>query len=312
MTTSGISAFSATRNDIIRQAALQINAIGQNVTMSGTMLQDFSFMLNALVKHYQSTGLHIWTETEGTLFLQPGQIRYAVGQGASDHCTRSYTTSTVSVATPISSTVIPVVDGTQFTTGYQVGIILAGGSIQWTTVAAHTTNSVTLAVPLTDAVSAGNSLFCYQSNIELPIKVVQYRRYNIASQNQITIIPSSRLDYNSLQRRNDPGVPNQVFFDRQQATGYFNVWQVPVTTSELVNFTWWRPIQDFTTAADNPDLPQEWIMTLIFNLAVAMSPQYPVAPNKLKVVIGLAEKCLGDVTGNDRETESVMFYPAMR
>jgi hypothetical protein len=314
MTTSGISTFSATRNDIIRQAALKINAISANVTTPSQMLADFSFMLNGLMKHYQSTGLHIWTETEGTLFLKAGQTSYAVGSGATDHCTRTQTLvqNTLSLSRAIANTFFFVTSTTGFVVGYKIGIVLDGGSIFWSTITAVATGSVTIADPTTDSVTLGNAVFCYQSDIELPIKILNPRRYNIVSFNEVPILNVPRKDFVNLANRTNAGLPNQIFYDRQIGTGYINVSQVPLTTSELIRFTWHRPIQDFSTAADNPDLPQEWIMTLVYNLAVIMSPEYPVAPIKLRTIEQLAMQFLGDVQGSDRETESVIFAPGMR
>ena len=75
MATSGTSILTATRDQIIRQAGLLIQAFGAGLTPSATTVNDFAFNLNAMVKRWQAKGIHIWTVSEATLFPQPGQYQ---------------------------------------------------------------------------------------------------------------------------------------------------------------------------------------------------------------------------------------------
>ena len=62
-------------------------------------------------------------------------------------------------------------------------------------------------------------------------------------------------------------------------------------------------------AGDNPDLPQEWIDTLIYNLAVVTASKFDVPTERLSNIKTLADEFLDDVSGFDREAESLYFQP---
>lgn len=312
MATSGTSAFNATRNEVIRQAALQVNAIGAGVTMGAQMLSDFDFMLNAMVKTWQAEGLHVWTTTEGTLFPVAGQTRYGAGTGATDHITQTYYETSTSADEASGQTIISVTSTANMTVADNIGIVLDDGTLHWTTIVSKTSATVTITVALTDTVASGNAVFNYTSKIARPLKVVDARRYNIDGATDTPMIVASRNEYQNLPQKTAAGMPVHLFYDPQLTIGYFHLWQVPSTTTDLVKFTWHRPIQDFNTAADNPDLPNEWLLTMVYNLAQIMMPQYPVSAQKANQINSLAAQFLDTMRGFDRESESIFFQPETR
>lgn len=310
MSTSGTSIWTATRNDIVRQAALQVNAIGAGVTMGAQMLSDFNFMLNAMVKTWQASGLHIWTVTEGTLFPTVGQVKYGAGTGATDHITQTYYETSISAAEAAGQTTISLTSTANITAADKIGIVLDDGTLHWSTVTSKTSTTVLIPDALASAAAAGNAVFTYTSNIVRPLKVVDARRYNIDAATDTPMAPIiSHQEYQALPQKTSAGSPINLYYDAQLTIGYFYLWQVPATTTELVKFTFHRPIQDFTSAADNPDLPQEWILTMVYNLAQLMLPQYPVAPNRMNQINSMASSLLSTMTGFDRENESIFFMP---
>lgn len=309
MATSGTSVFNATRNEVIRQAALQVNALGAGRTMGAQMLSDFDFMLNAMVKTWQAEGLHVWTTTEGTLFPVAGQTRYGAGNGATDHIAQTYYETSLSAAEAAGQTILSATSTANMTVSDNIGIVLDDGSIQWTTISAKDATTVTVAVALTGAAASGNAVFNYTSKIARPLKVVDARRYSISGATDTPMIVASRNEYQNLPQKTQAGSPIHLFYDAQLTIGYFHLWQVPSTTTDLVKFTWHRPIQDFNTAADNPDLPQEWILTMVYNLAQLMMPQYPVSNQKANQINQMAGNLLNTMRGFDRENESIFFAP---
>ena len=311
MTTSGITAFSMTRNDIIRQAALKIQAISKNVSMDGTELIDWATNLNTLTKQYQAMGLRVWKEEEATLFLQPKQIRYSVGANGTDHCAQTdlLVQTTASASSPIGSNLLSVTSTAGFVIGYKFGVVLDGGSIFWTTIAAFTSTTVTLAAPTTDSITSSAPMFAYLADIVQPLEVYNPRRYDIATANEVPMNMASAMDWNNLQQKTAAGFVNQVFHDKQLGTSYINVWQVPSTTIQAVRFRWQKPMEIFNAASDNPDFPEEWCLTLIFNLATIMIPNYAVAPARARSVTTMAAYTLDQVTGFDREQTGVQWYP---
>lgn len=312
MATSGTSVFETTRNQIIREAALLTRFVGRGVALSGEMITDFSYTLNAMVKHWNGTGLHVWTETEGILFPQPGQIRYAAGPSATDHITASYFETATSADEASGQTVISVDSTDDITATNFIGIVLDDGTLHWSTVVSKTTGTVTILLATTDSVAAGNAVFTYAAKITKPLTVLNPRRYNIDGQSETPVQPISRQEWTAIPNKLNSGSMNEVYYDKQLTTGYFNVRGVPVSTSELLYFTWHRSIMDFNVPGDNPDLPQEWIQTLQYNLAALYLPRAVLPEADKRRIETMAATFLDDMRGYDREDQSVYIQPNMR
>lgn len=311
MTTSGTATFTYNRDQIIKMAYRKLGVINASETPSPQLIQDASDALNLWVKALNATGLHIWTETEATLFLQSSQTSYTLGTGSTDHATETYTATTLSSSAASGASSILVTSAAGFTTAYNVGVALDSGSIFWTTQnGAVTGSSVPLASTLTGPASAGNPVFVYQTNIIRPLRVVSYRRYNFASAIDTPITALSRIDYRNQPNKTSTGVPTMAFYDPRggaNTQGTLSVWPTPGDATNAVKMTWWRPVQDFTSSANTPDLPQEWGLALIWNLAKEMGPEFDVTPNRWAMIKEMAAGHLDNVSGWDREPESYLF-----
>jgi hypothetical protein len=311
MTTSGTATFSYNRDQIIKMAYRKLGVINASETPGAQMIQDASDALNLWVKALNATGLHIWTETEATVFLQPGQNSYTLGTGSTDHATESYTATTLSAAAASSASSITVTSTTGFATTYKVGVVLDSGSIFWTTQnGAVSGSSIPLTASLTGAASSGNAVYVYQTDILRPLRVVSTRRYNFSSAIDTQMIPMSRIDYRNQPNKTATGVPTQTFYDPRggaNTQGIIYAWPTPADATNAIKMTWWRPVQDFTASANTPDLPQEWGLALIWNLAKEMGPEFDVTPNRWAMIKEMAAGHLDNVAGWDREPESYLF-----
>lgn len=314
MATSGSTDFGLNRNEIISAAARKLGVIaaGQGETLSDDAMTDFNQALNMMVKHWATKGIRVWTIKEATLFPVAGTRQYGLGGGATAHCTETYVQTTLSAAEASGQTALSVTADDGISAGDQIGIMLDSGAFHWTTVSgAPAGDVVTVASALTGDAAAGNAVFAYTSRISRPLAITAVRRHNFTTLTDNDIGPPiARNDYQAKPNKESSGVVNEVFYDPQRATGYLYLWQVPASPiTELVKFTWRKLIEDFDAATDDPDFPQEWIMTLVFNLAVVMAPEYDVPPAKFDQLVGLAAQFLDDVSGFDREAESVFFFP---
>lgn len=314
MTTSGTATFNFNRDQIIKSSLRKIGAIASGETPDANTVQDCSDQLNMLVKALNATGLHIWTETEAILFLQPNQVSYTLGSGTSDHCadmTQGYTATTLSAAAATSATSISVTSATGFAASYNVGIVLDSGSIFWTTESgASSGTTITLAGGLTGSAASGNAVYVYQTDIIRPLRIVSGRRFNFSSAIDTPMIAMSRIDYRNLPNKTNTGVATQFFYDPRggaNTQGVISVWPAPADVTNAVKFTWWRPVQDFTSSANTPDLPQEWLDALVWNLAYKMAPEYDCPPQRYAMLKEQAAVSLDLVMGWDREPESYLF-----
>lgn len=296
-----------TRNDIIDRAAKLVNAMGVGESMPPDVIADFSRALNAMVRHWQMQGIHLWAVGEATLFPQPGQYQYTVGTGATDHVTDTYFQTEVTANATLAATGITVADTSGVTIGNQLGITLDDGSVHWTTVSAKTATTLTFPAALPDSTAAGHKVWTYATKIAQPIKIVGARRFDLVSEVEIPINLEARLTYRGLPTKRDSGVTTSMFYDRHRVTGTLNLWRVPGATTSLVKFTYHKPLGVFAAATDEADFPLEWEQALAYNLALNQMPLYPVKPDNRALITGLATQFLDDMKGADRENESVFF-----
>jgi len=311
MATSGTTALSATRDQIIRQAGLLIQAFGAGFTPSDTTVQDFALNLNAMIKGWQAKGIHVWTVREFTLFPQPGQVQYKLGTGTTDHATLTWYSTALSADEASGQTVLSIDSNDDMTNGDKIGIVLDDGTLHWTTIVSSTSTTVTITDALTDSASEDAKVFFYTSNMARALKVVDGRRYDIEGDTDTPVMRYARQDYQALPQKNQAGEITGYWYDRQLANGYLYLWQVPAATTTLFKGTCHYPIETFEAAGNTPDLPEEWLMCLWYNLAVVMAPQYDVPRQKLMDIKDMAASLLDDMAGYDREDESYFFQPVM-
>jgi hypothetical protein len=308
MASSGTYTYTQNRDQIIRRAGRLTGAFRAGETPGSQVVSDFADALNAMVKRWVASGIHLWTTQEATLFLQPNQRQYLLSS-TGDNATQSYSTTRTTAAASAGATSLTVASIAGIVSGQFVGAVLAGGSIQWTLVnGAPSGSSVPLTAALTDIVPSGASVYTYTNKIVRPLRVVSARKYNFASGLESPMLPMmARLDYQALPNKANTGSPNQAFYDPQLGAGLLNVWPTPVGVGDAINFTWYRPIQDFNVAGDTPDFPQEWTDTLVFNLASLMGPEFDTPAERMQMIDARAVKFLDEVSGWDREPESMFL-----
>lgn len=307
MTTSGSYSYNPNRDQIIRRAARLCAAIASGETPDANTVQDFSDALNAMMKRWQASGLHLWSEQELVLFLQPNQIQYALGATSTDNCTASWVATTLTADAAAAATSVTVDSITGITSGDNFGIVLNDGTIFWTTVnGAPSGHTVTLASDLTSAAESGADVYDYTTKAQRPLRIISGRRYNWSSQIDTPLNPPlSRNDYRELPNKTNTGTVTQFFYDPQLVLGQVYLWPAPPDVTNGVKFTVMRTLQDFLVAGDTGDFPQEWIDPVVFNLALVMAPEYSVPAEQYNMIKEQAQAYYDSVQGFDREPESV-------
>lgn len=126
-----------TASKIVEGALRLIGEVDANQPVGATEMQDGLESLNQLIKGWQSQGLHLWTKTEGVLFLDVGRQSYKIGPGG-DECGNAddLVTTELSVAAAASDRTIVVdsttgIDGADDILPYDPGTTTQG----WTAVA---------------------------------------------------------------------------------------------------------------------------------------------------------------------------------
>jgi len=164
-----------------------------------------------------------------------------------------------------------------------------------------TTNVDHTLTPGTESYTVGAGL-----NIDTPkpMRLIYAMR---TDSNDIPIEVVSRDEYMSLPTKDTQSACLQIYYDRQLANGVLYVWPTGDTNNTALTLTFKRPLEDFDLKANTPDLPQEWYLPLVYNLAVKIAPIFDgVVPQDIKVE---AEQMLLDVESFDEEDTSIFFHP---
>lgn len=313
MATSGTATFGRNRDQLIASALRKINAFESGETPDSASVSEASDALNAMIKHWQGSGIHIWRTEEAIQFLQLGQVRYVLGSGSTDHATESYveTALTSAAAAGASTVVLDSVSGVATT--YYIGVQQDDGTIHWTTVnGAPVGSTVTLTAVLTDSAAAGNRVLVYQTKLVRPLKILSARHYNLDSAIDTPIDEMDRIEYQEMPNKTATGVISGFFYDRRggsNSTGLLYFWPSPADVNAAAKITVARPIEDFNAAGDDADIPQEWIRAIEWGLADELADEYDVPEPKRTRIERRAAQYLQEANWWEKELISFQLVP---
>lgn len=311
MSTSGTTAFIRNRDQLIGDALSKINAFEDGETPDAGTVTKASNTLNALLKHWQGQGIEIFAVQEAILFPQVDQTRYILG--ATDHATASWVETALTSAAASGASTVVLDSVTGVATTYNIGIELDDGTLHWTTVnGAPSGSTVTLTAVLTDDAAAGNRVLVYQTRLTRPLKILSARAYNFDSGLETPIDEMDRIEYQEMPNKNSGGAINAFFYDRRggtNTTGYMYLWQSPSTVDDAVKMTVARPIEIFSAAGNDADLPEEWSLAVIWNLADQLADDFDVPEPKRSRIEKRAAQYLAEANWAERELISFQLVP---
>lgn len=312
MSTSGTTSFSRNRDQLIASALRKINAFESGETPDSASVSEASDALNALLKHWQGQGIEIWTTQEAILFTQLDQTRYTLGS-STDHATASYVLTALTSAAANGASTVVLDSVTGIATTYKIGVQLDDGTLHWTTVnGAPSGSTVTLTAALSDSAAAGNMVVAYQTDLTRPLKILSARRHNLTSGIDTPLFEMDRIEYQELPNKTSEGSANGFYYDRRggtNTTGYLYLWPEPSTVNEALKMTVARPIEIFSAAGDDADLPQEWVRAIVWNLADELADEYDVPEPKRSRIERRAAQYLAEANWSERELVSFQLMP---
>lgn len=284
MTTSGSYSFSVSRDDIIRQALLNIGKLDPDETPNARMTADCATVLNMMCKQWMgkadfAPGLKVWTRKRGHVFLSNLTGQYTLGPASTTGWTNNYTPTTLTAATAAASPVLNVAAATGIATGYYVGVQQTDGSLFWSTVLSVVGLVVTLNAPLPVGASSGAQIFAFQTIAQQPLYIeTAILRDQYLNDIDIRILRTAQ-DYDMLPNKANPAFqsdPTAIYYESglgQAGTLYIDYGASSDVTKHIV-ITYMEPVQDFINPTDTPYYPQEWYLALCWGLGKLICPQY--------------------------------------
>lgn len=281
MATSGSYDFTLNRDAIITLAFQLINVYSLDETVSTTDITFASKILNGMTKLWQTEGIKLWKRKIGCVFTALDDYTYELGSpSGANHCTNSYVNTTISAAEALGQTVLSLTSTTGMTALDFIGIELDDGSRQWTTiVSVDSSTQVTITASLTAAAAAGNTVITYTTKLNRPLKILRGTLLDLNTNAESALQALSYDDYFNTPLKTTAGSPNNYYYDKLinnaiPGTATLYVFPRPNNVDKVLKFSYLDSIQDFDSATDNADFPQEWLYPLAYNLAVELCPIY--------------------------------------
>lgn len=315
-TTSGNISFNPSARQIIEEAFSLIRVGTNGEPLDAADAQQGMRTLNLMVKAWMADGLHLWTKEEGVLFLESGTPQYGLGGNTEARsCLYSDLTASWLTADALAGdSVITIDDPGEIENGAAIAVEIGGNLLQWNTVNGNPVgNLIRLTYPLDEDVSANAAVFSYSEKLVRPTRLLQARRRIFAPDrqdwNDIWLTILERPAYFEQPTKQQAGTETMIYYSPQLVTGLMYLWQAPSNETDLVLFTFERPLQDFTALTQTADFPQEWIETLAYNLAFRLAFKYSFPLDERTQLGIIAEGMKQKLLSFDREYGSVNFQP---
>jgi len=150
-----------------------------------------------------------------------------------------------------------------------------------------------------------------------PLKILQawYRNISVAPNIDTPIQLLSKQEYNILGSKFSTGTANSIFYDVKALNGILYIYLSPDTYS-LANLELHvvaqMPLNDMLLSTDIPDFPNEWMNTLIWNLADQLAIEYGVPMNYRNEIMTRAKVYKDQMNDWDVDAYSTNFQPDYR
>lgn len=311
MATSGSVTFSMTAKEVIESAFSKIGVKVAEQELEAFEFEDGKRYLNITLKVMASLGLHLWTKTEGVLFLDKSKAKYLLGPNGDKACGLNdfYSTTTASAYTA-GATSIDVVSTANFVAADNIGIKLSNGDRFWTTIQSITDgDTLVINNGLPSNVDSGASVFVFTNLIQRPLRILSYRRKTFNQDNEIQVLSWSRDEYFNQVNKLSQGTVVNAYYSPQLNNGELYVWQTVSDVDNYLRFTYERQIEDITQGIDDIDMPVEWMDALIYGLAARLVDDYDTPLAKADRIVAKAASLLEEVQGWDQEQESLNIQP---
>ena len=317
MSTSGSTTFNETRDQICSDALQLLNILAAGETAAAADITFCANALNKMVKAWMAQGIHLWTEEEGTIYLVNGQTQYNLASGA------SFANASDGSGTPVETTASAAGSGlsisctttTGMTIGDNIGIQLTNNTLFWTTIANIVGTTVTLNAS-SGSFAQGALVATYTTQLARPLSIQSARvRDSGGFDRPIWVKP--RNDYMMIPQKSITGAPVIIYYSPQLNNGVAYLWPTPDDVSQRIKITYLRTIQDFVNSSDNPDLPQEWLEAMTYNLAVRIAPAYGLNLTTAGIqgnpdLVRMANQFLEDLKAWDAEQPYFQMVPNYR
>lgn len=302
MTVSNSHVFTMTRDEIIIEMLELTGTHDLGNTPDAAVVESCARTLNLFLKSWQPKGLFLHTYKSATLFLAKDQQSYLLGP-TGDNATESYVETTLTADSAATDTVLTVTSETGMTVGDYIGVVLDDNSLFWDTIASLA--PLTLTNGITSAASTGNAVFTYTTKIIRPLTITDVQLLSGGSERPLN--KTSLSEYKLLANKDTSSVPNNYAYDPQLDNAILYVWPTASDANDKINFSYKKPVDDFTADSDTATAPADWLQCLTLGGAYHISPKRMLSISDQQALKARFEDALADL--DDFEETSIFFSP---
>ena len=152
-------------------------------------------------------------------------------------------------------------------------------------------------------------------NTAKPLKVYQAWLHDTTSNVDVPMTLLTQDEYNRLGNKTSEGFPVNFYYESLRSTGNLYLFPTPdssAASSKTVVIQYQAPFEDFDSASDTPDVPQELLRALKYNLAADLAFEYGYPIKDRRDLFALAEQLKDEAFSFIQEEGSFFFKPDRR
>lgn len=134
-------------------------------------------------------------------------------------------------------------------------------------------------------------------------RVVDVQSARIVTGYERTLARWERGEYDQLPNKTSTGIPSCYFLDQRLDETYMRLWPVPYQDMTVI-YTAARVIEDVTDLDQTLDIPQMWLETVCYNLAVNLYPTF--GGERIEAVKSRADQLYALMLNHDRPASIYM------
>jgi hypothetical protein len=304
-----------------------LGVLPEGGTPTNAQLVSCARTLNAMLKHWQTRGTHLFANQKLYLFLQKSDREYTLHRTAasSDEFTASFYATSVDGDVAADVTAVTVDNGAAISDADRIGILNSDNEMHWTTVASGGgTTSIVLTAADETTLLDNTIVYTYTTKASRPRKILHcsvrekptldfgFHDSLDGTETQTDVLAGQ--DYRNLSNKFSDGRVNQVYYDKLDPSATLRVWPEPDVGGRYLVMWCERPLEDMSgvagTGTENFDLPQEWSWAISTNLAMYLAPKFGVADKTWGRVAALAREALFDAESSDSD-EYMKLEPSL-
>jgi hypothetical protein len=276
-----------------------------------------------LLLNLANRGLNLWCVESNLLGLTSGQPVYSLTDGSIDllnvvYCQPTRQTGTDTVAATSVTTDLAVAQSIR-RIGVKFSAITASETVTFASSSDDITYTTLKAVTKTDWATGEWYWF------DLPaITSAQYFRVSTAGNITVTefylasavadlpVVQWNRDTWSQINNKAQIGRPSTNYYLERVLTPQITLWPIPNNNYDHIQVFVQRQVQDIGSLQQDIEIPQRWVESITWQLAVRLAYELPsVPPEIIPLVTQMADKVLIEVERDESDGAPIAIQPGI-